>query len=285
MLNLGVEPPKLGAYGLIVDPLGSPNGLLVAPRTWQPWAFEFEMINESILEREEWSKASAVIRILPSGFATINRSAARTTIASSMVTRPEALLHPYLGGTAVVVANWNGYLAFHASSFVYEGGVWGILGGKEHGKSSAVGWLLASGIPVFSDDVLVVADGVARAGPRCIDLRESAAKHFGFGRDIGVIGNRRRWRVDLAHDVAPELPMRGWVTLEWSNDLCIRTCDAQERLAALHEHRAFRLRDDERPGSWLGAIALPMVSLARPREWSKVDLAMGLLLSSLSGPH
>ena len=53
---------------------------------------------------------------------------------------------------------------------------------------------------------------------------------------MGSVGARERWRVELG-PVAPELPLRGWVTLEWGEEISIEPIRGAERLAALLPHR------------------------------------------------
>ena len=73
-------------------------------------------------------------------------------------------------------------------------GVGGFLGKRGDGKSTMLAWLSAHGHEIVCDDVLIADEGNALAGPRCIDLRQSASRHFEMGTYIGRIGTRQRWR-------------------------------------------------------------------------------------------
>jgi hypothetical protein len=137
-----------------------------------------------------------------------------------------------------------------------------------------------AGLGIMSDDLLVASHGVVFAGPRCLDLRESAAEHFGIGHDIGEVGSRRRWRVQLPSVVA-ELPLRGWVSLGWDDKVVLRACDAKVRFTKLLENRAFLLSESS-PASWLDLLGLPMFELRRPRDWSWMDEAMATLVSAIT---
>ena len=123
-------------------------------------------------------------------------------------------MHPHLAGAAAVLSHWCGRDSFHAGAFVVDGGVWGLLGDKGAGNSSTLVSLARAGVPIVSDDVLVLDKATAYAGPRSIDLRTDAAQTLRTGQPLGMIGDRARWRVPLG-PVEPELPFRGWVTLRW----------------------------------------------------------------------
>ena len=81
---------------------------------------------------------------------------------------------------------------FHGGSFLDASGrTWGVVGSREAGKSSFLAWCATRGVPVVGDDLIVTDGTLVNAGPRCIDLRESAADRFGIGEDIGVVGDRK----------------------------------------------------------------------------------------------
>ena len=215
----------------------------------------------------------------PHGVAEIDRPTATTTLLLPEPPRVEAFVHPLIGTTAVVTASWLGRQSFHASSFVRTGRVWGVVGDREQGKSSTIAWCAAHGVDVFADDLLIVEAGQALAGPRCLDLRESAAAHFGMGQPLGVIGTRARWRATLP-DVPAELPLGGWIRLRWDDDVAVRTVDAADRLQTLVDQRGLHL-PEQSSAEWLRLLALPMLELSRPREWTRLDQAMAVLLERI----
>jgi hypothetical protein len=267
---------RLGAYGLTVEFPGNNGSLGEVPDSWQEWHFAYDVDSAHVEREETWSNSAGVLRMLPTGYALLDRSARSTVFVVPVEQSPEAFAHPHLGSTAVAVAQWSGHGTFHAGSFVYDRGVWAVLGGRQHGKSSTIAWLHRSGLGIMADDLLVTTHGVAFAGPRCLDLREGAAEYFAIGRDIGEVGSRRRWRVDLPQ-IEPELPLRGWVTLAWGNEIAVRRCSAEERFAQLFANRAFLLAESN-PESWVELLSLPMYELRRPRDWSCIDEAMAALL-------
>ncbi len=191
------------------------------------------------------------------------------------------LLHPYLAPAAALAARWAGRESFHAGALIAGGGAWGLLGGKEDGKSTLLAWLALSGHGVVADDLLVVDGGAALAGPRCIDLRGSAAERLGAGEPLGLVGVRERWRVRL--DAVPaSVPLLGWVLLDWAETLSVRPVRGSERLLALPRHRSVQLAP-ESPQALLALSSLPVWRLSRPRRWD--DLAEGAdrLLDALAG--
>ncbi len=272
------DDDTVGAYGLIVEGYCSADGgMVAAPPTWERWQFRYDISPSHVRPPQSWSESAASVNLTPVGYALIDRSERRTTLTVPARMPPAAFLHPHLGSTAVVVGQWLGRATFHASSFVCDGGVWAILGDKEDGKSSTIAWALVNGMPIMADDLLVTRDGVVFAGPRCLDLRAGAAEHFGLGRDIGTIGDRPRWRIDLA-PVPAELPLRGWIALTWADDVGVRAISAPERFAALARNRAFKLTES-RPQAWTPLLGLPMYELSRPRDWTRIDEAMSALLN------
>jgi hypothetical protein len=181
---------------------------------------------------------------------------------------------------AVVSAHWLGRETFHAGAFVAGGGVWGVLGDKEAGKSTLLASLALAGVPVVADDVLVLDDATALAGPRAIDLRAGAARRLDAGEPLGVVGERERWRLAL-EPVAAELPMRGWVALRWDGETAVCPVRGSERLRTLGAHRGARLYPPD-PGALLELSALPFVELRRERRWDSADDAMSRLLDALN---
>jgi hypothetical protein len=172
-----------------------------------------------------------------------------------------------------------GWQTFHAGSVVLGGGVWGILGERERGKSTTVAWLAGHDFLIFGDDVLVVRDGRALAGPRAMDLRRSAAERFGMGESIGVLGTRERWRHRLPA-VPAELPLAGFVALEWGVEPRLEEVPPAERLQRLGQAVGLSAEAGE-ARAWLELAALPMIVFRRPRRWDALDGAMERLVSAL----
>jgi hypothetical protein len=215
------------------------------------------------------------------GWIELDRNTRRTRFSMPEPIAPAALVHPYLTSTGAIAAHWLGRTPFHAGGFSLDGRAWGVLGGRQMGKSSLLMGLHTAGVPVVSDDLMVVAEDRVYSGPRCLDLRRTAAERFGAGNALGRVGRRDRWRVDLP--TAPgELPLAGWIVLGWSDDVRIEPISAGQGLAALAMNRAVIARG-EVPRGLLDAVTHPVILFSRPRDWSKLDHGLDELLEHLSG--
>jgi hypothetical protein len=95
------------------------------------------------------------------------------------------------------------------------------------------------------------------------------------------VGVRDRWRVPLP-PVEPELPFRGWITLEWGEDVAIEPLNGAARLPALVPHRGVLL-EPPRPELLLDYAALPHWRLRRPRGADALAPACDRLLDVLRG--
>jgi hypothetical protein len=281
-LDSSAVTARLGAYGLTLPSLNGAPGLVPAPAHWPEWHITWQA--EDPVEYgdtdDEFTDTAAVALLNGGGIARLDRASATTHLTLPAPPTAQSMLHPHLSITALAAGAWLGRRTFHAGSFVHNGGVWGVLGDRERGKSSALAWLVRNRVPVFADDLLTLIGDTACAGPRILDLRPGAAEHFGLGHDLGVVGTRVRWRVEL-DDVPAELPFRGWVALEWTDaDVRVEEVPMAQRLPRLVEARGLII---EEPSSaeWLPIIAKPMVTLSRPQDWGQIDAAMTALLEAI----
>lgn len=215
------------------------------------------------------------------GWIELDRKARRTRFSIPEPVTPAALVHPYLTSTAAIAAHWLGRTPFHAGGFSVDGRAWGVLGGREMGKSSLLMGLHASGVGIVSDDLMVLEAGHVYGGPRCLDLRRGAAEQFGTGHPLGRVGRRDRWRVDLP-PVPGRLPLQGWIVLGWSESVRIEPIPASQRLAALAMNRAITAKGESFRGL-LDAVAFPVVLFSRPRDWARMDEGIARLLTALAG--
>ncbi len=205
--------------------------------------------------------------------------AARTTLHLSEPPTAATILHPYLASTGVVAGHWLGRAPFHAGAFIHDGRAWGVLGAREMGKTSLLMNLHLSGIPVMADDVLVVEGATAFSGPRCLDLRQSAAERFGAGEYLGQVGGRERWRVTLP-PVPPDVPFGGWVLLDWTDDLEIHRARPTDAIQALLANSGLSAPGVPTQGL-LDLLAYPMLRFGRPHDWAQADDAMAELLGAI----
>jgi hypothetical protein len=275
--------PNRGAYGLRLGPPLEDSYLIDVPESWPDW--ELGWRRDPLHERqpERIGPDNAVLNMRPRGQILIDRLTRTSTFLLPTAPRPVAWPHPHLASTAVLAAWWTGCRAFHAGAFVADGGAWGILGGRGDGKSTMLAWLAAHGHEIVCDDVLIVNDDDALAGPRCIDLRQSASTHFEMGTYIGQVGTRRRWRAPLA-PIAATVPFRGWVLPWWGAKTAVMRMSARERLPVLLAGQSLIAPETGDGKDWLYLLARPMLGFTRPRAWSAIDSAMGRLLEELAKP-
>ena len=279
-----------GVYGLRIDaPSGlvDPSLVVTAQPSWPVWTIVWEPTPPSGAEPvvESWSPDMAVLAAQPEGRITVDRSRARTTLQLPDPPTPASFLHPYLASTAVVANHWLGRAPFHAGSFAYDGRIWGVLGTRETGKSSLLMCLHAAGVQVLGDDVLVVDGAIAFAGPRCLDLRRSAADHFGSGEYLGVVGTRERWRVTLP-PAPSQLPFGGWILPDWSDRIAVGRTDTTTKFRALVDNAGLTAPGVPTPGL-LDLVTYPMLHFSRPRDWTRADEALEHLLLAVAtvNPH
>lgn len=182
------------------------------------------------------------------------------------------LLHPYLAAGAALTWQWRGHEALHAGVFATRAGAVLLLGAKESGKSMTLAWMARNReVPVITDDLAVIADGCVLPGPRCIDLRADATPGTG-----AAVRHDIRVRIALPEAPAP-VPLAGLAVLAWGDAVYASPVAASERLAILGRQRTYPpLRGDDL--ALLELAALPMVTLARPRDASALAAACDTLL-------
>jgi hypothetical protein len=192
----------------------------------------------------------------------------------------EEMVHPYLAPVGSVLALWRGWLPFHSSAIVVAGRAWGIVGGREVGKSTLAASFAVRDLPVVTDDVLVVGeDRFVYAGPRTLDLRRSAASHLGLGHDLGVVGMRERWRLGLTA-VPDSVPLGGWVFLAWGDEVKVERCGVANRLRCLAESRSVGGPGTD-PQQLLRLTGLPAFDYVRPRDWDISEKSVDRLIEVL----
>ena len=265
--------PK-GAYGLEVS--GLPHADLLVPVREAGWP------RVSVRVQDRSAREDALTEV-GNERATLNldgelvilrrreRSAVFATIERS---DPGRLIHPLLTATGTVFAWWHGHEALHGGAFVGERGAWGLLGDRGAGKSSLLAALAGAGHAVLTDDLLVVADGVALAGPRCVDLRSDMIGPAGVaGRTMPVRGDERE-RLVLG-PVSAEVPLQGWILLCWGPGTGVRSLDAGERLTRLSAQRNVQ---GLRAGQFLDLVRLPAWELTRARDRASLEVAVEMAL-------
>lgn len=281
--DAGRTDGRRGAFGLCLPGLADAAELLVAASPgWPAWRIEHASGGRAAPSFVDDSRA--VLACEPSGWMEIDRAASLTRLRLPRVPSHQEIVQPRLAATAIVAAHWRGAHSFHAGAFMAGGLAWGVLGSRQAGKSSLLAALALMDVPVFADDLLVLDRRLrALAGPRCIDLREPAARALGVGESIGVVGTRERWRMALG-PVAREVPLGGFVLLEWGAG-GVSAVRPAERLRMLTAAFALRLAQRDDGQDLLRALieiaALPMLRLRRPRRISALGKAAQQLLGAI----
>jgi hypothetical protein len=254
--------------------------LNAAPADWPKVAVEVR-VQPNPDQPVEWGPDRACHPLRGGHQIEIRREPLEVELVLARPTLAECVVAPHLTSAASTIALWTGRTAIHAGAFLYEGGAWALLGDKAHGKSSTLGWLAISGVPIVTDDLVVCDGGEVLAGPRCVDLRADPAQHLSAGRDLGVVGTRERWRIDVPA-CPPTSPLRGWIFLEWAAEIAVERLSPIERMSRLAQHHALAVpwRD---PAVLLDLAARPAFVWRRPKKWHTVEGSIARLLAEIVG--
>lgn len=208
--------------------------------------------------RHQPAPGAKVLSLIGGGRLVLDRRARTASFETPQLLDDDDLAHPYLAPAAAVLAGWQGWNAFHAGAFASDGRAVAVLGARERGKSTLLAALALEGVPIVTDDVLVVEGESAQAGPRCIDLRQGSAFPAAA---LEPSRSRTRARLRLPA-LAAAAELAGWVALEWGARLelaPLKPSQRLHRLASAHS-RAGEPRDD----ALLELAHLPGWVLRRP---------------------
>lgn len=268
---------RLGAYGLHLPDLPDAADLLLdAPDDWIDWRVERCDGDGQPPEFVESDRAQ--LRAEPDGWVEIERASGHARFHFPTPPSDRELVHPYLAATAGVIARWQGLHCFHAGAFVAGGRAWAVLGDKGAGKSSLLAQLATQGVPILTDDVLVVRGVHGLAGPRCVDLRRASAEALGVGEPLGVVGRRERWRVPVG-PVAPEVPLGGWIRLAWG-EAGVEPLPASEALPAIFASLTLRIEPTD-PPALMDLLTLPATILRQRQRIEELSRTVARLLAYL----
>jgi hypothetical protein len=275
-----------GLYGFAVSGLDGPGELLHAPQ--EDWPELFVSHTRSAPDRPPVDGGPGTVRIghetaevwiTPTESMELDRAATTLRFVTHADIAAELVVHPFLALPAAIAARWLGRQSVHGGAFAHAGGAWAVLGDKESGKSSVLGWLLREGFEILSDDMLIVADGVMFSGPRCIDLRPSAAALLGGEEVLAPGQSRPRWRL-RAGGVPASAPLAGVIHLAWGDSVRIEPLGAAERLEQLVRN-SIMYPGPEEALPYLELAALPSLRFTRPRDLDQFEQANAQLVSSL----
>ena len=191
-----------------------------------------------------------------------------------------ALVHPLLALPLSLLARWHGHVTLHAGAFE-SNGAWAVLGDRTAGKSSMLAALADRGVPIVSDDLLVVDDGFALAGPSCVDLRPDVGARFPTAESLGIVGGRERFRLSTPA-AAPRTPLRGFFQLEWTDgaDVELVPVPMSERLRFLYGQEYMGVMGASDPRRLVALVGLPGWRVRRPRNWDATSAVVDQLLAA-----
>lgn len=266
-----------GAYGLRISGVADARAVLVdAEPSWPHLRLILERGDPPVTSEQVTGDRAELI-LKTGGRLSVDRHAGTARYVVPRALSDDELVHPFLAPAATVMAHWLGRLSFHAGAFVADGGVWGVVGDREAGKSSTLAWLGLHGHEIVADDILVLEHGSAYAGPRSIDLRRDTADRLGVGTELGVVGTRPRWRVGLPQ-TRDGLPLRGWISLGWSAEPRTRRLSPSECLTLLVKHVGLRI-SGANPEALLELATLSAWDFQRPKDWNRMPETMNRLLA------
>jgi hypothetical protein len=270
-----------GAYGFKLAGFDDEAGLNDVPAEWPLLRVEERAAEGGDpFDRVDIGPDRAIVPLLGDVLLTVEREPAKATYWTPRRLGRESILHPYLAPAAAIASWWIGRETFHGGGLILRDGVWAILGDKGSGKSSLLAWFASQGHGVLTDDALVVEKGRTYVGPRSIDLRNVPERLHSAAEFVGVIGDRERWRIRLPHAPAT-LELRGWVILEWAEDVRVGSVAADTLFEHLISQRMVLLRPPD-PVRLLEHATLPGFRLRRPKRWDAVERGAEALLRALA---
>jgi hypothetical protein len=272
--------PGVGAYGLTLPGLERCPGLLPSPGPSWP---EVRVARERVGEqppRTTVDDDGAELRIIDGGALRLDRVAGTATFLTRTPLTDEELAHPYLAPVASYFAGWLGRHALHAGGVCLDGSALGVVGPKEAGKTTTLAWLALQGCEVLADDMLIIDDGRALAGPRALDLRPDAVRILDLlDRTREGRGGERR-RLELG-PVAHEVRLDGLVFLAWGDRVELTALPPSERLQRIAGATSPRRPGGERAP--IDLVRLPAWELRRPRNVAALPEVLDRLLAIRRG--
>jgi len=276
-------PTGLGVYGFAIEGLDEPElHLLPADPEWPC----LTVVRDGADPRADRHPPGTVrvepdraeIWMSPGDRIDIDRATLTVRVSTRKALADRVILHPCLGLPASIASYWMGRQALHGGAFCHEGRAFALMGVREAGKSSTLAWLLGRGHQILSDDILILDRGTLFAGPRSVDLRDDAAAVLG-GEDLGVVGNRTRWRLHPGA-VPAATPLAGIIHLEWGDRLEMERLSGDEALQALVQNFVVKPKQDESL-AYLDLASLPAWRFTRPRDLARLDEINAQLLAAL----
>ncbi len=252
-----VSTSSHGAYGFRLSGLDDAlDWLNPAPDDWPTVE-----VKQEVAPPDESSRFDEEVRAFPlmGGYRLeVMRAERRVLFSGPEPLSSPALIHPFLAPAASVLCRWEDWPPFHAGAFVVNGEAWALTADRNGGKSTTLAALAESGVPVLTDDLVVLKESHVAAGPRSVDLRDP--RDFSDVEYLGELGRRERWRKQLA-PVPAEVPVAGVIQLVWSDAPGVHWVSMEEKPEIIKEGLSYSASGR----AMLDVLRLPMVRVGRPR--------------------
>lgn len=241
-------------------------------------ACEVGPIEADLVEAGEQRVTLAVARGL---WIDVVRATNAVTIRVPERPEPAGLVHPLLTAPLAILNRWRGRAGLHAGAVVHDGGAIVVCGHQGAGKSSTLAACAHRGLPVVSDDLVVVDGADVLAGPACVDLRPDVARRYADAEPLGIIGQRERFRLPTPA-APPRTPLRAVVLLEWADEAEPEAIPLTllERAELVHALDYAAVAGLPRGAALLDLLGLPMWRLRRRRDAS-ADSALDAITTEL----
>ena len=239
-----------------------------------------------VIKRQRWSPYQAsdlpgqrnLLVLSPRCRLMNERASASMTIEADRMVADTDVLHPLLAYGAAMHAHWAGNLALHGGVVNIDDRAWVVLADVMGGKTSLLAAMAIRRFEILADDLAIVTpDRRVHAGPRCLDLRRSAAKALALQNPTVSV---RRHRVRMALEGAPtSLPLGGFVALRWGDDVRIENMAPRERAELLIDARSAMGPASAR--TLLDLVAVQFFTLVRPRSFGEHSVSIDELVSAV----
>lgn len=274
---------RAGCYGLaLTGEVVDLAAALVGPPLagWPAVELQWTSLLPDPPDSGSFGPSGAVLPLLSGGHAVFDRE---RRVARFHKPRPpdgHELAHPCLSAVGLVFARWDGRVALHAGGIVVGGRAWGVLGAREAGKSTTLAHLARAGHGVLCDDLLVIDQGRACAGPRTLDLRPETAQRLD-GEHLVEVRQGQRHRL-LLPPAPATVPLGGFLVLGVGDTVSVEPVPAVERLAALQPH--VTLQQIGLPAAGLlELVGVPMWRVNRSRAWADLPRLIDRLVATVAG--
>jgi hypothetical protein len=193
---------------------------------------------------------------------------------------PDALVvHPYLSYAAATHAQWEGSVALHGGVVAIDRRAWVLLADTFGGKTSLLAALANRDFMILSDDLAIIDDNATvRSGPRCLDVRPTAYRALRPRNEITPV--RGRSRLTLG-PTPPALPLGGFVALRWGGITAVDHVGVAARSQIIVDSRT--AWGPSSASALLDILDAPFIGLSRPRDFSRVDETIDVLVATIRG--